>query len=201
LIRVDFHNHTTFSSDSRTTPKAFVESLVNHPTVKAAAVTDHDTVKGLSSVLQLAKAYSDILIIPGVEITTFQGDVIVLGTEELPPKPWIAAGIVDFAKKTGCVTIAVHPFREFGLGESAADIGVDAVEVFNGASSAEANRQARELARETGLPGVAGSDSHRPEELFCVHTDVQSELDLDEILKAIREGAVSVSVTGRSIRF
>ena len=201
MIYADLHNHTTFSPDSKTSPKVFVETLAAHPTVKVAAVTDHDTVKGLNAVHQIAKPYPDILIIPGVEITIFQGDIVILGTEELPPKPWTVAGIVDFAKETGCVTIAAHPYREFGLGEYAADSGVDAIEVFNGGSSAEANRQARQLAHEANMPCVAGSDSHKPEELFSVYTDVQATLDVDEILKAIKMGFVSVSVTGKSIRF
>ncbi len=201
MIYVDFHNHTTFSHDSRTSPKDFVEALVAHPTVKAAAVTDHDTAKGLSAVLALAKPFPDALVIPGVEITTFDGDILILGTYVVPPHPWTIKNIVDYAKDTDCVTVAAHPFREFGLGDLALDSGVDAIEVFNGASSADANRQARDLAQQSGLPCVAGSDSHRPEDLFCVHTNVEAELDLHAILKAIRAGKVSVSATSRSIRF
>ena len=106
-----------------------MEHLVSHPNVKTAAVTDHDTVQGLDIVRKLAKPYPDILIIPGVEIATNKGDIVVLGTEELPTKPWTVESIVDFAKETACVSIAVHPFREWGLGEVAGTSGVDAIEV------------------------------------------------------------------------
>ncbi len=201
MIRVDFHNHTTFSDDSVTNPRDLVEQLMAHPTVKAAAVTDHGTVQGVEVARKLAAPYPDILIIPGVEITTPKGDIVLLGTEELPPKPWIVEGIVGFARKNACISIAVHPFREWGLGEATTTSGVDAVEILNGASSAEANRQAHDLAREMGVPGVAGSDSHRPSELFSVYTEVQASLDVDEILDAVKKGFVSIPVSGKSIRF
>jgi predicted metal-dependent phosphoesterase TrpH len=201
LIWADFHIHTTFSYDSQTTPRALVENLVAHPTVKVAAVTDHNTIQGINAVRKLAAPYPDILIILGVEIATQQGDMVLLGTEALPPKPWTVASVVDFAKKTGCVSIAVHPFREWGLGESARTSNVDAIEVLNGASSAAANKQAHDLAKELGLPGVAGSDAHRPSELFSVYNQVRASLDVDEILKAIKRGLISAFAAEKSIRF
>lgn len=201
MIRADLHIHTTFSDDSTTTPKDLVEKLVAHPTVKVAAVTDHDSVEGIDTVRRLAKPYSDILIIPGVEISTPEGDILVLGTDVLPPKPWTIQSVVDFAKNHECVSIAAHPFREWGLGELTAKSNVDAIEVLNGASSAQANKRAVELAKALKLPGVAGSDSHQPSELYRVYTEIQASLDLDEILKAIKKGLVTVSQTETSIRF
>ena len=135
MIKADLHNHTTFSDDSQTKPKDLVERLVAHPSIKVAAVTDHDSVEGIQTVRDLAKPYPDVLIVPGVEISTPQGDIVILGAEELPPKPWTVDSVVDFAKKNACVSIAAHPFREWGLGEAARTSGVDAIEVLNGGSS------------------------------------------------------------------
>ena len=171
------------------------------PTVRVAAVTDHNTVKGLDVVFDLAKDYPDILIVPGVEIATTEGDVVLLGAKELPPRPWTVENVVDFGKQTSCVSVAVHPFREFGLGGKARTSGVDAIEVLNGGSSIEANRLAHDLAREAGLPGVAGSDSHDPSQLFSAYTLVKAGMDVEEILKAIKAGLVSVSSSTKSVRF
>jgi predicted metal-dependent phosphoesterase TrpH len=201
LIRADLHIHTTFSDDSETSPKALVEQLVAHPSIKVAAVTDHDTVKGIETIRQLASPYPDLLILPGVEISVPQGDVVILGTEELPPKPWTVKSVVDFAKTNGYVSVAAHPFREWGLGELARTSGVDAIEVLNGASTPQANKQAHELAKTLGLPGLAGSDSHKPSELYSVYTEVQASLNVDEILGAIKKGLVTVSQDKDSIRF
>ena len=195
------HIHTTYSSDSTVTPKTLVEKLVAHNFIKVAAVTDHDTVKGLSVTQQLASAYTDILIIPGVEISTPQGDIVVLGTEEMPPKPWTVERVVDFARDSGCVSVVAHPYREYGLGDLARDYKFDAIEVINGVSSPSSNKLAQDLTKLMGLPGVAGSDAHQPSELYNAFTEVQSSLDMDEILKALRKGMVAVHSVGRSIHF
>jgi predicted metal-dependent phosphoesterase TrpH len=201
LIRADFHIHTTFSDDSETKPKDLIEKLVAHPTVKVAAITDHDSINGIDIVRTLAKPFPDVLIIPGVEISTPQGDIVILGTEVLPPKPWTVENVVDFAKKNSFISIAAHPFREWGLGDVARTSNVDAIEVLNGASSSSANKQAHDLAKELGVPGVAGSDSHKPSELFSVYNEVHAGLDVDEILRAIKKGHLSTFQTEKSIRF
>ncbi len=201
MIQADLHIHTTYSFDSTITPKTLVEKLVAHSFIKVAAVTDHDTVDGLSVTQKLAAAYPDILIIPGVEISTAEGDLLVLGTEEMPPKPWTVEDIVDFARDRDCVSIVAHPYREYGLGDLAMKYKFDAVEVLNGVSSPSANKLAQDLAKLMGLPGVAGSDAHQPSELCSAYTEVQAGLDVDEILKALKKGLVAVHSIGRSIHF
>jgi predicted metal-dependent phosphoesterase TrpH len=195
------HLHTTYSSDSSIQPKALVEKLVAHDFIKVAAVTDHDTVSGCNAIRQLAAAYPDILIIPGVEISTPNGDIVVLGAEEMPPQPWTVASIVDFARDTDCVSVVVHPYREWGMGDLARNYKFDAVEILNGASPPSANKLARDLAKLMGLPGVAGSDAHQPAELCTVYTEIQASLDVDEILKAVKKGLVTVPPPRKSIHF
>jgi predicted metal-dependent phosphoesterase TrpH len=178
-----------------------VEQLVAHNFIKVAAVTDHDTVKGCGVTRQLASAYPDILIIPGVEISTPNGDIVILGTEEMPPQPWTAEGVVDFARGRDYVSVVVHPYREYGMGDLARNYRVDAIEVMNGCSSPSANKLAQNLARLMGLPGVAGSDAHQPSEICTVYTEIQASLDVDEILKALKKGLVTVPSIRKSIRF
>lgn len=201
MIWADLHIHTTYSDDSTVTPKVLIEQLVKHPFIKVAAVTDHGSVQGCRSIRQMASSYPDILVIPGVEISAGEGDILVLGTEELPPQPWSIANVVDFARETSCVSIVAHPYREYGMGDLARKFKFDAVEILNGAASTSENRLALELARLMGLPGVAGTDSHRPQELFRVYTEIQAGLDLEEILKAVKKGVVKVSPTQGSIHF
>jgi predicted metal-dependent phosphoesterase TrpH len=178
-----------------------VEKLVAHDFIKVAAVTDHDTVSGCNAIRQLAAAYPDILIIPGVEISTPNGDIVVLGAEEMPPQPWTVASVVDFARDTDCVSVVVHPYREWGMGDLARNYKFDAVEVFNGASPPSANKLAHDLAKLMGVPGVAGSDAHQPAELCTVYTEIQASLDVDEILKAVKKGLVTVPPPRKSIHF
>ncbi len=191
----DFHIHTIYSADSIIQPKTLVDMLAAHKFIKVAAVTDHDSVRGCNATIELASAYPDILIIPGVEISTPQGDMLVLGTDELPPKPWMPEDVVDYAKSIGAVSIVAHPFREYGMGDLARNYKVDAIEVLNGGSSVSANSQAKELAKSMGLSGTAGSDAHQVSELFSVNAKIDANLNVESVLKAIKKGFVSAHLT------
>jgi predicted metal-dependent phosphoesterase TrpH len=196
------HIHTTYSSDASLHPKTIVDQLNAHPFIKAIAITDHNTVEGYYKVQQLASAYQDILIIPGVEISTDErGDLIVLGVAELPLRPWTVENVIDFARERGSLVVVAHPYRAYGLGDSTKNYSVDAIEVLNGASPPHVNKMAESLARAMGLPGVAGSDAHSVDELWTAHTEIKASLDVDEILKAVRKGFVRVSSAEKSIRF
>jgi len=201
LIQADLHIHTKYSFDSSINPKTLVDQLYAHPNIKAIAITDHNTVEGCAKVGELASAYSDILVIPGAEITTPEGDLIVLGIKELPPRPWSVKNVIGFTKEKGGVVIAAHPCREYGLGSLARNCTIDAIEILNGSAPSNVNKLAEDLAKQMGLPGVAGSDAHNTDGLWTVYTEIHASLEVDEILKAIKKGLVKVSSTGKSICF
>lgn len=201
MIRVDLHLHTHYSSDARIDPKTIVRQLYAHPTIKAVAITDHNTIRGYERVHNLSSSYQDILIIPGVEIGAIGGDIIILGVTELPPKPWSPENVIRFAKERDGLTIAAHPCRGFGLGDRAEHYDLDAIEVLNGISSNQANKMAKKLAKATGLPGVAGSDAHNVDEMWSVYTEVQASTDVHEILRAIKKGLIKVASMKKSIHF
>jgi hypothetical protein len=201
LVRADLHVHTKYSQDSSISPKILVDQLFAHESVKAVAVTDHNNIDGYNKVRQLAKPFEDILIIPGVETTTPVGDLLVLGVTELPPKPWNAEDVIDFAKKNSGVVVAAHPYREYGLGSLAKNYDVDAVEILNGGTPSHLNKLAENLAREMNVPGVAGTDAHNADELWTVYTEIQAHLDVDEVLRAIKKGLVKACSSSRSIHF
>jgi predicted metal-dependent phosphoesterase TrpH len=201
VIRADLHVHTTYSFDASIQPKTLVDQLYAHPFIKAIAVTDHNTVEGYYKVRELAAPYKDIAIIPGVEVATVEGDLIVLGVAELPPKTWTVQNVIDFAREKDGVVIAAHPYRIYGLGDAIKKYNLDAIEVLNGASPPYTNKKAENLARELGLPGVAGSDAHAVSELWTVYTEIQASLNVNEILEAIKRGLVRASPIGKSIHF
>lgn len=202
MIAADLHVHTNYSFDASIHPKTLVEKLYAHPFIRAIAITDHNTVEGYRKVRELARAYPDILTIPGAEVATAEGDLIILGVEELPPRPWTVMEVIDFTRQSGGLVIVAHPYRAYGLGDSAKKYPVDAIEVLNGASSPSVNKLAENLAKALSLPGVGGSDAHSVEELWTAYTEIQAALDVDEVLRAIKSGLVRASYsTGRSIHF
>jgi len=190
-----------YSFDASIHPKIIVDQLYAHPFIKAVAITDHNTVEGYYKVRKLASAYQDILIIPGVEVSAVEGDLIVLGVAELPPTPWTAETVIAFARERGGLIVVPHPYRIYGLGDSSKNYDADAIEVLNGRSPPHVNKLAENLAKVMGLPGVAGSDAHEINQLWTAYTEVQASSDIDEILKAIKKGLVRVASTRKSIHF
>ncbi|RLI46963.1 histidinol-phosphatase [Candidatus Bathyarchaeota archaeon] len=188
MIRIDLHLHTFFSGDSTISPKFIVNQLYSHPFIKGVAITDHDTLDGYIQVRKLAAPYRDILIVPGIEVSTQWGHINILGVEEKPEEWLTIEGVVDFAKERGGVIILPHPYRGSGVNERIRDIPADAIEVFNPHATYEQNKMAEKMARARNLPEVAGSDAHDPQEMWTAYTEVKAELSVESVLNAIRKG-------------
>ena len=198
MLRVDLHLHTAFSGDSSISPRLLVNQLHSHPSIKAVAITDHNTLKGYFRVQKLASIYEDLTILPGVEVSTEKGDLIILGVEETPKIPTTSSSTVDFAKACGAVIIIPHPYRSMGIGDLAMKLEADAVEVLNPTATKRENAMAYDLARIRNLPGVAGTDAHSPTEMWTVYTEIKAQPSIEDILKAIRKGFVKPVATKRA---
>lgn len=189
MLSVDLHVHTLYSGDSSITPKRLVDALHSHSFLKTVAVTDHNTLEGYYFVSKLATAYQDILIVPGVEASTPYGDLIIVGTEERPSHPAMPEELVEFAEERNAITIIPHPYRApSGLGDYARRLKPTAVEVYNPTAMPVQNRLAQQLAKEMKLPQVAASDAHNIEDLGAAYTKINATQNMDEILKAIKNG-------------
>ncbi len=188
--RLDPHLHTRFSGDSTISPKLVVEQLHAHPFIKAVAITDHNTLQGYVEARKLASSYQDITIIPGIEVSTHHGDLIMLGVEEKPSYASTVWEVVDFAKARAGAIVIPHPYRINGIGDLAEKIPADAIEVINPTATLGENKMAQELAKIRNLPGVSGSDAHAPLHMWTAYTEVEAGPDIDEILKAIKKGQV-----------
>ena len=72
---VDLHLHTT-CSDGRLAPSELIR-LAAGQRLKVVAVTDHDSTEGLAEAYDAAREFSDMRIIPGIELSTdIPGDEI-----------------------------------------------------------------------------------------------------------------------------
>jgi hypothetical protein len=145
--------------------------------------------EGYYHVSKLATIYEDVLVLPGIEALTTQGDIVIIGTEERPPHPITPEKVIEFAEERNAIAIIPHAFRMLtSLGDYARRLKPTAIEVFNPNATPEQNRMALELAEELNLPQVAVSDAHNIEELGRGYTNVNAAQNVDEILTAIRNG-------------
>jgi len=79
VAKVDLHIHST-ASDGRLSPAEVIYKSAELG-LSIIAITDHDTVDGIAPALAAAKAFPQLKVIPGVEISTDvpQGEIHVLG--------------------------------------------------------------------------------------------------------------------------
>jgi len=190
-ILLDAHVHTNSSPDSSLTPGQLLERL-RVKGINAVAITDHDTLDGYRRVLD-TKGFDEILVIPGIEVSTDLGDIIVLGTTETIVSR-DAFEVLDSARAAGGIIVAPHPFdwKRTSLGEKSAMLGVDLIEGVNGKCSRAENQQAKEFAKAIGVPVVGGSDAHDKAQVGAVVNFVDCEKDLDSLLAALRKGAKAI---------
>jgi hypothetical protein len=71
-VTVDLHSHTT-ASDGRLSPGELID-LFGRRGLKTVAITDHDTTNGLEEAFKAKRAYPDMVLIPGVELSADSKD-------------------------------------------------------------------------------------------------------------------------------
>jgi len=164
--------------------------------IDGLAITDHN---------MLARAVpSELLIIPGIEVSSRDGHIIGLGVSDTVPRGSSADETILQIKRLGGVSIVAHPydFLRSALNPEILTTVPDAIEVINSASMLHSItwKRARTFAEKRKLPQTAGSDSHIPETIGKAYTivDVESR-DVASVLDAIRNGRVALE--GRPYHF
>lgn len=196
-LRLDLHNHTFHSADAIISPARLLEAARSKG-IHCIAVTDHNTVRGGLEALALAEA--DITlprVIPGIELTTADGEIIGLYIWEDIPSGLPLVESVDRIRAQGGLVYLPHPYDLFRRGAisrsqrpRAAELS-DIIEVVNGRSLGPiAGRKAWELARRAGKPGGAGSDAHREAEVGTSYVTVDAYPDRDMLVSLVAEGRV-----------
>lgn len=188
-LKIDLHVHTSFS-DGLGAPVDIL-GRADARGLDGLAITDHDTLEGFFRAKELD---SDLLLIPGYEVETEAGHILVLGLEELPPSVESIGydGLIGWVRSNGGLTVIAHPaISRFHIAKWMRS-PPDAVEVLNAAYPLEYFvRRGLEASERIGVPGVGGSDAHSPIFVGDAYTvvEVQSAA-LDDVLWAIRAGLV-----------
>lgn len=123
----DLHLHTT-ASDGTLTPRQMVQSA-KEVGLSAIAITDHDSVKGITEALEAGKEM-DLEVIPGIELSTLNGkkEVHILGYYIDPPYKNLTEVLAQMihARDTRAVRM-VQNLNELGV-----DISLDRVREISG---------------------------------------------------------------------
>lgn len=190
IIKGDLHIHSVYS-DGRATPHEIV-AIASEKGLQVVSITDHDTFAGSIAAKRISTTY-DVIVLPGVEVRTELGDVLLYCESEID-FPRKVDSLIEAAHANNCLVVPAHPFDMFrlGIGEYVFEIsGWDAIEVWNASANKKANYKAIEAAKLMGKPGLANSDAHIPDEIGVAYTYIEvSDLKVDDILEAIRRNRV-----------
>ena len=199
LVRVDMHMHTEYSRDSRQSLATFA-AAARHAGLDVVCVTDHDTIEGALRLREMDRA---LRVIVGEEIATRDGELIALFLERaVPPGLPLEETIARVRDQKG-IAYVPHPFSRNrarhirrGVLERSVPL-IDAIEVFNAREAFAAdNARALAFALRHGLPGGAGSDAHRSNEIGRAYVVMPDFADREEFLAALKSGVISGTLSG-----
>jgi len=192
-IKLDLHVHTIYSFDSAIDPGG-LRRVCRERGLAGAAVTDHDSLQGGKA---FAAELADLVIIPGEEIRSREGEIIGLFLEEEIPPGLSAPETLRRIHEQGGIAIIPHPFdyvklkrmTSRRLQELLEDI--DAIEAVNGKPRYwGANKRAWRFARQRGIPVTGGSDAHALDQVGLVYTEMEDFRDASGFMSALREATL-----------
>ncbi|MEM1569219.1 MAG: CehA/McbA family metallohydrolase [Candidatus Bathyarchaeia archaeon] len=189
-LKIDIHIHTVYS-DGRGTVREILK-IAKLKGLDGLAITDHDTLEGYFQ----AKIYRDgLLVIPGYEVHTDAGHVLVLGLETLPPEVGRIRydELVKWVRRLGGLTVLAHP----AVGRISLNRWIrckpDAVEILNALYPLHGYfvRRGLNIALKLDVPTVGGSDAHYPQNVGDAYTIVESDNpSLEGFMEAFKRGCI-----------
>jgi hypothetical protein len=230
-FRGDLHMHTAHSDGQCPSQSGKMVPCPLFFTVDAAArrgldfiaITDHNASSQYNEMRELQPYFDKLLLIPGREITTFQGHINFLGSTDFVDFRLDGKTVPDVntllenAARVGAITSINHPLSPSGeicLGcgwtpATPVDMHLlTGVEAVNGGSEqhglSDLSFWNQELNRGCRLTGIGGSDNHRPMQPLEQTGSIGSpttvvfaaELSTPAILDGIRAGHVFIDVAG-----
>lgn len=168
----DLHIHTIYSYDGTASVPAVLKRA-KQIGLDVIAITDHDEINGSLKAVELAPNYG-IEVIPGIEVTTSEGDLLALNITEKVERDQPLLETILRVGELGGFCIAPHPMAE-GLAmnslsafsilralrnPNAARILIG-IETYNATTiDRMSNHYARILAERLGVTQTASSDAH-----------------------------------------
>lgn len=184
-IIADLHIHSTYSKDSAVTPKKIIQ-LAEKRGIAVLAVTDHNSLRGgVDAVKEAKDRHSNVLVIPGIEISTNHGHVIgLLIQEEISSSNYFE--VISSIKKQAGLVVIPHPTKKSQKFNDPEFAQADLIEGYNGRATKEENLLSLQLGKKFSKPLVAGSDAHLPFEIGKIRLSLPFKPnDFDELRRIL----------------
>ncbi|HDS45002.1 MAG TPA: PHP domain-containing protein [Methanomicrobia archaeon] len=210
---LDLHVHTNYSVDGHDTVERII-AVARARGLDGLAICDHNTIAGVQAARDYVTAHDlDFLIIPGEEVSTAQGHLLVLGLEEVIARGMSVRETIravrhcEHEHAQSVLIIAPHPYHPFrnSIGNICIHPEIAAIEVFNSRYfTGIGNWWAQRTAKRTAKIAVAGSDAHSADcvglATVAVDADVEAARMPDHraIMQSLKGGRVHVQARERT---
>lgn len=213
---IDIHTHTyPTSDDSLLTPEDLIEEA-RRIGLDGVCLTDHDRFWEPDDIVALSKKH-DYLVIPGCEVSTEEGHLLVYGLKEYIFGMHRAQYVKDLVEEAGGAIVVAHPYRRkytklahtspqafYEMLDRACSSDVfslaDGVEVFNGRGSKEENAFSAEVAKHFDLGGTGASDAHKIEDIGTFATEFEGKIrNLEDFIAELKAGRFRPRVLHRRV--
>ncbi len=201
---IDLHTHTQpLSHDSALTPDALIEAA-KKAGLDGVCLTEHDFFWEHEKAAELGRRH-DFLVIPGIEVNTEGGHVVVFGLERFVYGMHRLSELVGMVEAAGGAMIAAHPYRRQlpfeltreGDWSEALELASDnetyrhvqAIETLNGRGTERQNAFSAAVCERHGLAQAAGSDAHSVVDVGTCATEFEAPIGgLDDLIAELKTG-------------
>lgn len=197
---IDLHTHTSPKSDDSMLSPAELIIQAKKSGLDGVCFTEHDWFWNQDSLTQLCREL-DFLIIPGIEMNTEDGHIIVFGIQEFKFGMYHTGVLRDVVLEKGGFMILAHPYRHNFYSDE--DVNqkviecyqkpifqlVDTIETLNGRAKDKQNEFSVELGKKMGWQGVGGSDAHFLKDVPSTATKFERKIrNSEELIQELKAG-------------
>ncbi len=201
---IDLHAHTWPGSwDSVLKPDDYI-ARSKEAGVDAVCLTEHDYVWSLEKVQELA-AKHNLLVLPGIEISTDDGHVLAYGIDEYLFGMHHASQLAEHVRRREGAMVAAHPYRRNmpwkvagtkdyneavqKAARNKAYALVDGIEEQNGRGTERENNFSRAVNRILGKAATGATDAHSPGDIAKAATWFDRDIhDVYDLIREIKAG-------------
>ena len=197
---IDLHTHTKPRSEDSDLQPAELIHQAKQAGLDGICLTEHDQFWDKDALDKLSQEH-DFLVLPGVEINTEEGHLLVFGVEKYSFGMHTTEYLKHIVDEVGGVMILAHPYRrQFFIDDDLHTAVerfcqkplshlIDTIEVLNGQGSERQNKFSQELCRRLNLKGVGGSDAHSiPDIASCATLFERNISNVEQLITELKAG-------------
>lgn len=208
-MKADLHLHSEYSWDSKVPINLYIEKA-EEIGFGAISITDHNNNQSHDEIKKL-QPKTDVLLIPGQEISTLDGHLLIYGWIDLVERDLTMQETITRVKQLSgnklLKCVAAHPFDRLrgGKGKKILKTGIDGIEVLNGSTLLNYyNNKALKSVTKDNLIKLANSDAHRLSEFGVAWNELPRVDTVDEFLAIMITGNPMGNIIGirkKTLRF